>query len=191
MATLPTPEKIGIGSLCRTARRQAITNGIVEASSSEQRRYWNHWRQFCRSTNPPLDPMSHHKDTNKTVDALEFYTAWIWSGKAGQGARVGAQTVQVALCAIGKKCELDRQPNPIYRPNANKEYWKSLARMIESYRCQDPPPRPKLAVPVEVATTAAKVAIMTTKPHQEGDHHSSTRNERKVITEYIPGCCWL
>lgn len=34
--------------------------------------------------------------------------------------------------------------------------------MIEGYRRQDPPPKPKLAVPVEVATTAAKAAILST-----------------------------
>ena len=166
MAALPTPGQIDLKSL-RRAARQAITNGVVAANSSEQRRYWNTWRRFCRTANPPLDPMFEHKDPNQTVDALECYAAWVRSGKAGRGARVGAQTVQIALRAIGTQFELDRKPNPIYRPDGNKDYWKSLARMIEGYRRQDPPPKPKLAVPVAVATTAAKAAMLTKNPlHQ-------------------------
>jgi hypothetical protein len=39
--------------------------------------------------------------------------------------------------------------------------------MIEGYRRQDPPPKPKLAVPVQVATTAAKAATLTTNPLEQ------------------------
>jgi hypothetical protein len=166
MATLPATGEIDLASL-RRAAKQAITNGVVAANSAEQRRYWHHWLHFCRRTNPPLDPLFSHQDNQQTGDALECFAAWIREGKAGRGARVGAQTVQVALRAIGTKFELDHQPNPIYRPDGTKEYWKPLARMIEGYRRQDPPPKPKLAVPVEVATTAAKAAIISTQPLEQ------------------------
>ena len=39
--------------------------------------------------------------------------------------------------------------------------------MIEGYGRQDPPPKPKLAVPVQVATTAAKAATLTTNPLEQ------------------------
>jgi hypothetical protein len=39
--------------------------------------------------------------------------------------------------------------------------------MIEGYQRQDPPPKPKLGVPVQVATTAARAAILTTNPLEQ------------------------
>jgi hypothetical protein len=60
------------------------------------------------------------------------------------------------------KFELDHPPKPMYHPDAIKEYWKPLNRMIEGYCCQDPLPKPKLAVPVQVTTTAATTATSTT-----------------------------
>jgi hypothetical protein len=64
----------------------------------------------------------------------------------GNGIR--AQTVQVALCAIGVTFELVGKPNPTYQSKGR--YWLPIQRIIKGYKCVDPPAQAKLAVPVKV-----------------------------------------
>jgi len=49
------------------------------------------------------------------IKALTTFAEQIRAGHCGRGHQVRAQTVQVALRAIGATCELDGLPNPIYR----------------------------------------------------------------------------
>lgn len=86
-------------------------------------------------------------------ERIELFAAFVERvrrGHYGNGTRVRAGTVQVALRAIGKTFEMDGLPNPTYRSEG--KYWLQLERLIEAYRRQDPPAQHKLAVPVSLVT---------------------------------------
>ena len=86
-------------------------------------------------------------------ERIELFAAFaerVRRGHYGNGTRVRAGTVQVALRAIGKTFEMDGLPNPTYRSEG--KYWLQLERLIKAYRRQDPPAQHKLAVPVSLVT---------------------------------------
>jgi integrase len=86
--------------------------------------------------------------TAERIELLSTFAERVRDGHCGNGNRVRAGTVQVALCAIGKSFEMDGRPNPTYR--CEGKYWLQLERLIEAYRRQDPPAQHKLAVPVSL-----------------------------------------
>jgi hypothetical protein len=94
------------------------------------------------------------------IELLLGFSHRIRHGHFGDGTKVRAGSVQVALRAIGKTCELDGLPNPTYRSEGR--YWLKLERLIESYRRQDPPPQHKLAVPVSVVNHLVAVGNKST-----------------------------
>jgi hypothetical protein len=93
-----------------------------------------------------MDPMLTDVGAKDRIDLLSSFAQRVRHGDYGQGARVRAATVQVALCAIGKTFELAGAANPTYRSEG--KYWTKIERQIEGYRRQDPPAQHKLAVPV-------------------------------------------
>lgn len=84
--------------------------------------------------------------TSERIELFTSFAQWVRDGNCGNGSRVRAATVQVALCAIGKTFEMDGRPNPTYRSEG--KYWLAIERLIEAFRRQDPPAQHKLAVPV-------------------------------------------
>ena len=60
--------------------------------------------------------------------------------------QVKCETVQVALRAVATAYVLDGQPNPMV--TTERRYYLPLARQLESWKRQDPPPKPQLALPV-------------------------------------------
>jgi hypothetical protein len=82
------------------------------------------------------------------IELLTVFAERVRRGNYGNGTRVRAPTVQVALRAIGKTFEMDGLPNPTYRSKG--KYWLQIERLIEAYRQQDPPVQHKLAVPVSL-----------------------------------------
>ena len=71
------------------------------------------------------------------------------TGRYSKGTRVRVQTVQVALRAIGTTCELDGFTNPCYT-TGQASYLKPIQRLLNAYTKEDPPPKLKLAVPVNI-----------------------------------------
>ena len=70
------------------------------------------------------------------------------------GKRVGVQSVSDALGGILKTIEMGGGVSPIYQELG--KYLLPLERMVESYRRQDPPPKPQLAVLVLVPESCYK-----------------------------------
>jgi hypothetical protein len=60
--------------------------------------------------------------------------------------RVGCETVKVALQAIGAQCALDGEPNPVFTPQGR--YHLPIARILDSFKRDNPAPPPQLALPV-------------------------------------------
>ena len=76
------------------------------------------------------------------------YVARVRSDTCGFGNKIGVQSVSDALGAISKNIEMGGKISPIYREPG--KYLLPLERLIEVYRRDDPPPTPRLAVPVSV-----------------------------------------
>jgi hypothetical protein len=118
-----------------------------------------------------LDPELRSGDPGTTVATLQAFAAFVRQGSVGRGRRVGTQTVQVALRAVGAHFELDAKPNPCYRDGTTPKYWKALEQQLEGYRREDPVAQAKLAVPVSVprwcVTSGLKAA--TPKARAIGD----------------------
>ena len=81
------------------------------------------------------------------------------------GTSVRVQTVPVALHAVGSTCELERRPNPCYQPGTTN-YHRPLAQMLEDFRRVDPPPVQKLAAPVAIIHTIARLAAAKPTPRK-------------------------
>jgi hypothetical protein len=119
----------------------------VEANNRERKRYWRHWCTFIKPF-AGVDPLLTKVPTPERIELLTSFAERVRNGHCGNGNRVRAATVQVALCAIGKTYEMDGRPNPTYRSKG--KYWLPIERLVESYRRQDPPAQHKLAVPVSL-----------------------------------------
>ena len=137
----------------------------MAASHKERKRYWCAWSQFCEHHH--LDPELRSSDPATTVATLQAFAALVRRGSVGRGRQVGAQTVQVALRAIGAHFELDARPNPCYRDGTTPKYWKALEQQIEGYRRQDPVPQAKLAVPVSVPHWCVTEGLNSTSPKSQ------------------------
>lgn len=102
------------------------------------------------------------------------------------------------MAAIGTTFELARKPNPLYKPHADRQYWKDLDRQIQCYRNIDPPPEPKLAVPCSVPHFLVQRGLNSTSPKRQavgdlcniafyyllrvGEYtHTSSRNRKRTI----------
>jgi len=145
---LPPEQQAGFTDLLR-AKGRNVDAGVVEANHRERKRYWKHWQEF---TNPftGVDEMLTGVPDPERIELLTAFAERVRRGYYGNGTRVRAGTVQVALRAIGKTFEMDGLPNPTYRSEG--KYWLQLERLIEAYRRQDPPAQHKLAVPVSLVT---------------------------------------
>jgi hypothetical protein len=100
--------------------------------------------------------------TDERIELMAAFAERVRHGHYGNGARVRAGTVQVALCAIGKTFEMDGLPNPLYRTDG--KYWLQIERQIEGYRRQDPPAQHKLAVPIRLVEFLADLGANSTLP---------------------------
>jgi hypothetical protein len=111
------------------------------------KRYWKHWKVFV---NPftGVDEMLTGVPDPERIELLTAFAERLRRGHYGNGTRVRAATVQVALHAIGKTFEMDGLTNPNYRSEG--KYWLQIERLIEAYRRQDPPAQHNLAVPVSL-----------------------------------------
>ena len=108
--------------LLRT-KGQSVDAGIVAASHAERKRYWNHWKQFIAPFHD-VDPLLTNIRTSDRIELITAFAEYIHTGACGQGNRVCAGTIQVAVCAIGKTFELDGRPNPLYHTEGR--YWLQL-----------------------------------------------------------------
>jgi hypothetical protein len=119
----------------------------MAANHKDRQRYWALWAEYIAPFAGVDEMLTGVPDPTRIELILGFAHRIRW-GHYGDGTKVRAGSVQVALRAIGKTFELDGLPNPTYRSEG--KYWLKIQRLIEAYRRQDPPPQHKLAVPVSV-----------------------------------------
>lgn len=151
--------------MLRTAERKSA-NGLVEATVKVKDKGWKDWTLFCQFDN--VDPWLRNTNVKRRIKVFCAFAQWVREGNAGMGNQVKYGSVSKALAAVGSKFELDGQPNPLYAKNVGKkEYWRQLKLQMLTYETEDPPPRPKLAVPVALAHHAYKYARTGRNPKTE------------------------
>ena len=156
MARVQNSGKIGFASDFLFAWR-TIADGVTHKTTRDRQKYWKHWCEY--SAQCTTDP--YLKTLNKCESAilLTGFAARVRTGAYGNGNQVKVQSVTTALAAISKTCQLVGEQSPVYE--AEGEYILPIRRLIEGFTRSDPPAIPQMAVPVEVAETAAKLGYLT------------------------------
>jgi len=133
----------------RNSAWEAIGNATVDGA--ERQRHWKAWESHTQAHggNVYLTGIS----TEARTDALLTFAVAIRSGKYGQKHQVGVQSVEKALRHVAQAFVLARVPDPRRQFSTTKEFDRPIALLIKKYRDEDPPPKPKLAIPVSTIET--------------------------------------
>lgn len=124
-----------------------------------RRKYWDEWVKFTASSwraSPYLDDCSKERQ----AAILCAFAVGVRNGDYGLGRRVTTQTVDRAIRAVGQTIQLACRKDPT-KVDGGRERIFQLRRLLESYRRTDPPPKPQLAVPVEVVEHLQRQAAAT------------------------------
>jgi hypothetical protein len=78
---------------------------------------------------------------------LTFAVA-VQEGKYGLGSQIQVQSVLVALQAVAQKYVLDGHCDPRRTSPAQHSLNLPISRLLKKFKDEDPPPQPKLAIPV-------------------------------------------
>jgi hypothetical protein len=90
------------------------------------------------------------------TDRLLTFAVAVWEGQYGKGHKVQVQSVEFALRAITQKYVLDGYPDPRHTSPAQHSLDLPIACLLKKYGDEDPPPEPKLAVPISTITGIAE-----------------------------------
>ena len=148
------------------ATSAAINAGVVALTKAARRRFWNAWTKWVCINFPQHHPDLHNASRAKQTTLLAAFAHHVRTGGVcGTKRKVCAQTVQVALRAISSTLILDGKQSPL---GLQKEgYPKAIAQQLEGYKREDPPPQPKLAVPLVVPRHINIIGQCSTCPKQQ------------------------
>ena len=90
------------------------------------------------------------------TDRLLTFAVAVQEGQYGKGHPVQVQSVEFALRAVAQKYVLDGYPNPRCASPAQQSLDLPIAHLLKKYDDEDPPPEPKLAVPISMVTAIAE-----------------------------------
>jgi len=161
MERIQGPGKIGVACDILFAWGE-IADGVTVQTSKTRQRYWKHWAGYCQQCN--TDPFLTGISPCERAIIITAFAARVRTGAYGRGDQVKVQAVTDVIAAISKTCELVGQCSPVYKSEGT--YILPVQRLVESFRRQDPPVIPQIAVPVEVPETARRLAYLTSNPRQ-------------------------
>jgi hypothetical protein len=126
-------------------------------------RYWRAWTAHCRLY--PKDRGSGPTASERTDRLLTFAVA-VREGRYGLGDQVKVQSVERALRHVAQRLVLDGHPDPHQASPGQHSLDLPIAWLIKKkFWDEDPPPQPKLAIPISTITELSKNYRMT--PHLE------------------------
>ena len=135
----------------------AIRHGVVDQTNKKREKYWKHWKEHAKQFK--AKPFLEGESSSDKIIIITTFGARVRTGCVGKGNTVKVQTVTDALSAISKTIELAGEPSPIYK--AEKTYKVPVARLVEGFRREDPPPIPQLAVPIAVPAQCQQTGYRT------------------------------
>lgn len=135
----------------RDAAWKEIGNATVDGA--ERKRHWKAWESHIAAHNLPryLEGIS---DEDRT-DALLTFAVAIRAGKYGLKHQVLVQSVRKALRHVSQAFVLARVPDPRRQYSVGKEFDRPIALLLKKFSNVDPPPKPKLAIPISTINTIA------------------------------------
>jgi hypothetical protein len=90
------------------------------------------------------------------TDQLLTFAVAVREGQYGNRHKVQAQTVARAFRFVSQKFVLDGHPNPRRALPAQHALDLPISHLLKKYSDKDPPPEPKLAIPISTITEIAE-----------------------------------
>jgi hypothetical protein len=129
---------------------EAISTATVDGANRNH--YWKAWTAHCALYNPQSATGAAHPDTNRL---LTFAVA-VQEGQYGNGAPVTVQSVERALRHVAQRLVLDGHPDPRKASPTQQSLNLPISRLLKSYRDNNPPPEPKLALPISAISAISE-----------------------------------
>jgi hypothetical protein len=126
---------------------QAI--GTATVDGTERDHYWNAWQTHCRLYH---DPPGKIQAPHILTDQLLTFAVAVQEGQYGNGHQVQVQSVAKALRFVSQKLVLGGLPNPRRASPAQHALDLPIVRLLKKYGDENPPPEPKLAIPISTIT---------------------------------------
>ena len=126
--------------------------GTATVDGADRYRYWKAWTAHCALYDPQLDPRA----TQPTTNRLLTFAVAVREGQHGNGDPVTVQSVERALRHVAQKLVLDGHPDPRKASPAQQSLDLPISRLLKSYRDSNPPPEPKLALPISTITAISE-----------------------------------
>ncbi len=124
-------------------------------------RYWRAWEEHCRLF--PLNKRGPNLPPHNIEDMLLTFAVAMQEGKYGLGGQIQVQSVKVPLQAVSQKYALDGHCDPQRASPAQHFLNLPIARLLKKFRDENPPPQPKLTIPV--STIQAIITKYNSSPH--------------------------
>jgi hypothetical protein len=138
----------------------------VESAASKKRRFWSAWCNFLALNFPQLDAKMRCRTPPQRVKLLAAFAQHVRTGGVSRTTKqVCTQTVEVALHAISTTFQMDHEPSPLVTTQG--KYMNKISQLLESYRREDPPSKPKLAVPLLVPNYLVLAGLNSNDPKQQ------------------------
>ena len=160
------------------ATSNAIGAGVVAATHKARRRFWSTWTDWLQINFPSIAPDLSALDKPMQQQILAAYAHYVRSGGVpGTKPKVRAQTVQMALGAITATLLLDGKQSPL--GDQKTGYPKAVSQLLEGYKRADPPPEPRLAVPLAVPRYLNTIGTTSTC------HRTRARGDMAIIAFFF------
>ncbi len=148
----------------RNAAWVAISTATVDGTDCDK--YWKAWtthccRHYCSSGGPQA--------TENITDRLLTFAVTVREGQYGLGATVQIQSVKRVLRYIAQRIILDGHPYPRKASPAQQHLDLPISRLLKSYRDEDPPPQPMLALSVSTIEAISRNYRWTEHLHAVAD----------------------
>jgi integrase len=110
-----------------------------------QAKNWDYWLEFCSDAR--RDPYLLDCDRPIQQQLLIGFAARVRRGYYGRGRTVQAQTPETAVRHVAQAIVLAGYPDP-RRSSGSKDLDLPFAKLFQTYKTEDPAPKPQLALPV-------------------------------------------
>jgi len=127
--------------------------GTAAVDGSKRHCYWKAWQIYCGLYhNAPSKIQAPYIFT----DQLLTFAVAVREGQYGNGHQVQVQSVAQALRFVSQKLVLDGHPNPQRALPAQHALDLPISHLLKKFSDEDPPPEPKLAIPISTITAIAE-----------------------------------
>ncbi len=135
---------------------EAIGTAMVDRTKCDH--YWRAWTVHCRLYHNNLGA---RPTSSKTTDRLLTFAVAVREGQYGLGNQVKVQSVKRALRHVAQKLVLDGHPDPQQASPGQHSLDLPIVWLIKKFRDEDPPPQPKIVIPISTITALSKNYRMT------------------------------